>query len=106
MEKKVIQYIEEQRILEAGDHVLIGVSGGADSLALLYFLDKFADLFQIVIGVAHLHHGLRGQAADADEEFVRNFCQQRKIPFFSRQRNIQVISQIEKRRSRFLPSGA
>ena len=96
MEKKVIQYIEEQRILEAGDHVLIGVSGGADSLALLYFLDKFADLFQIVIGVAHLHHGLRGQAADADEEFVRNFCQQRKIPFFSRQRNIQVISQIEK----------
>jgi len=96
MEKKVIQYIEEQRILEAGDHVLIGVSGGADSLALLYFLDKFADQFDIVIGVAHLHHGLRGPAADADETFVRNFCQERKIPFFSRQRNIEAISRAEK----------
>ncbi|WP_026394672.1 tRNA lysidine(34) synthetase TilS [Acetobacterium malicum] len=96
MEKKVIEYIEEQRILEAGDHVLIGVSGGADSLALLYFLDKFAERFQIAIGVAHLHHGLRGQAADADEEFVKNFCQQRSIPFFSRQRNIQEISRAKK----------
>lgn len=96
MEKKVIQYIEEQRILEAGDHVLIGVSGGADSLALLYFLDKFAEQFQISIGVAHLHHGLRGQAADADEDFVKTFCQERNIPFFSRQRNIQEISQTEK----------
>ncbi|MDO9493302.1 tRNA lysidine(34) synthetase TilS [Acetobacterium sp.] len=96
MEKKVIQYIEEQRILEAGDHVLIGVSGGADSLALLYFLDKFADQFHIAIGVAHLHHGLRGAAADGDEAFVQNFCQERNISFFSRQRNIQEISQTEK----------
>ncbi|MBU4439259.1 MAG: tRNA lysidine(34) synthetase TilS [Acetobacterium sp.] len=96
MEKKVIQYIEEQRILEAGDHVLIGVSGGADSLALLYFLDKYADAFKISIGVAHLHHGLRGEAADADEDFVRSFCTDRGIPFFSRQRNIQEISQTEK----------
>lgn len=96
MEKKVIQYIEEQRLLEAGDHVLIGVSGGADSLALLYFLDKYADMFHISIGVAHLHHGLRGQAADVDEAFVRNFCQERNIPFFSRQRNIHKISQTER----------
>ncbi len=96
MEKKVIQYIEEQSIIEAGDHVLIGVSGGADSLALLYFLDKFADRFKITIGVAHLHHGLRGPAADADENFVKNFCQQRNIPFFTRRRNIQEISRTEK----------
>ena len=95
MEKKVIQYIEEQGILEAGDHVLIGVSGGADSLALLYFLDKFANWFHIFIGVAHLHHGLRGPDADEDEAFVKKFCQDRKIPFFSRQRNIGVISQDE-----------
>jgi len=95
MEKKVIQYIEEQGILEAGDHVLIGVSGGADSLALLYFLDKFANWFHIFIGVAHLHHGLRGPDADEDEAFVKKFCQDRKIPFFSRRRNIGVISQDE-----------
>lgn len=96
MEKKVIHYIEEQKILEAGDHVLIGVSGGADSLALLYFLDKYSESFKIIIGAAHLHHGLRGDAADADEDFVRSFCKARGIPFYSRQRNIQEISQTEK----------
>ena len=96
MEKKVINYIKEQRILVAGDHVLIGVSGGADSLALLYFLDKYAKAFGICIGVAHLHHGLRGVAADADEDFVKNFCQERAIPFFSRRRDIRKISVKEK----------
>ena len=96
MEKKVNNYIEEQGILEAGDHILIGVSGGADSLALLYFLDRYKGSLGIDIAVAHLHHGLRGAAADADETFVRNFCQDRNIPFYSRQRNIQEISSAEK----------
>ncbi|MBC3886873.1 tRNA lysidine(34) synthetase TilS [Acetobacterium paludosum] len=96
MEKKVNNYIEEEGILEAGDHILIGVSGGADSLALLYFLDKYKEVFNVSIGVAHLHHGLRGEAADADEEFVRNFCQEKAIPFYSRQRNIPEIAVNEK----------
>ena len=89
MEKKVKNYIKEQKLLVAGDYVLIGVSGGADSLALLYFLDKYAEDFEIFIGVAHLHHGLRGAAADADEDFVKSFCQKVRIPFFSRKRDVR-----------------
>jgi len=96
MEKKVINYINEEKILMAGDHVLIGVSGGADSLALLYFLDKYANDIGISIGVAHLHHGLRGAAADADADFVKNFCQEKAIPFFLRKRDIRKISTEEK----------
>ncbi|HEY5537801.1 MAG TPA: tRNA lysidine(34) synthetase TilS [Acetobacterium sp.] len=96
MDKKVINYIKEQKILAAGDHVLIGVSGGADSLALLYFLEKYASDFGISIGVAHLHHGLRGAAADGDEDFVRTFSQTAGISFFSRKRDIRKISAEEK----------
>ena len=96
MEKKVINYISDQKLIVAGDHVLIGVSGGADSLALLYFLDKYKEAFGIHIGVAHLHHGLRGDAADADENFVKLFCQLNEIPFFSRRRDIKRISAQEK----------
>jgi tRNA(Ile)-lysidine synthase len=96
MEKKVNHYINEQGIITAGDHILIGVSGGADSLALLYFLDKFKEAYAVTIGVAHLHHGLRGEAADADEAFVRTFCEERAIPFYSRRRNIREISQDDK----------
>ncbi|WP_242990238.1 tRNA lysidine(34) synthetase TilS [Acetobacterium bakii] len=96
MEKKVINYIRDQKLIVAGDYVLIGVSGGADSLALLYFLDKYKETFGIHVGVAHLHHGLRGDAADADENFVKNFCRKNEIPFFSRRRDIKQISAEEK----------
>ncbi len=80
----------------AGDRVLIGVSGGADSLALLYFLDKFKGQLGIEIGAAHLHHQLRGLEADADQAFVREFCRERQIPFFSIKKNIRAIAKEQK----------
>ncbi|WKY47337.1 tRNA lysidine(34) synthetase TilS [Eubacteriaceae bacterium ES3] len=92
MEKKVLNYIHENDLITAGDHVLIGVSGGADSLALLYFLDHFKKYFKIEIGVAHLNHGLRGDAADNDEKMVGDFCDLHKIPFFSARKDVKKIS--------------
>lgn len=92
MEKKVKKYITEQKLLVAGDHVLIGVSGGADSLALLYFLEKYAKEFEITLGVGHLHHDLRGKIADEDEAFVRDFCFRRGVPFYSRKRDIKNLA--------------
>ncbi|WKY43974.1 tRNA lysidine(34) synthetase TilS [Eubacteriaceae bacterium ES2] len=83
MEKKVLHYIHENDLITAGDHVLIGVSGGADSLALLHFLDHYKKALKINVAVAHLNHCLRGEAANRDEEVVRDFCEMYKIPFFS-----------------------
>lgn len=80
----------------AGDRVLIGVSGGPDSLALLYFLDKFKEGLAIELGVAHLHHQLRGRQADADEAFVMEFCRERGIPFFSIKKDIATIAKKKK----------
>ncbi|MGL4606058.1 MAG: tRNA lysidine(34) synthetase TilS [Eubacteriaceae bacterium] len=96
MEKKVKKYIIEQKLIVAGDRVLIGVSGGADSLALLFFLDKYAKEFELSIGVGHLHHNMRGLAADEDEAFVRGFCEKRGIPFYSRKRSIFEIAAKER----------
>ena len=66
-------YVEEQHMLEKKDRVIVGVSGGADSVCLLFVLTKLRDERQksgdgtLEITAVHVHHGLRGDSADADE---------------------------------------
>lgn len=59
----------------------VGVSGGADSVALLRVLDERSGELGLVLHVAHLHHGLRGAEADEDAEFVRELAEELKLPF-------------------------
>lgn len=63
-----------------GATVLVAVSGGADSTALLAGLDALAHEFGYGLHAAHLHHGLRGADADGDREFVRRLCRRLGIP--------------------------
>lgn len=57
--------------------VIVGLSGGADSMALTHFLVYHTNL-QVL--AAHVNHGLRGSAADQDEEVVRRWCEENGIP--------------------------
>ena len=72
--------ILKHRMLEPGQRVLAGVSGGADSVALLLVLQELG----YTTGVAHLNHGLRGAESDGDERFVEELSSRLQIPFFSR----------------------
>jgi tRNA(Ile)-lysidine synthase len=67
----VEQTIETQNMLSVGERVLVGVSGGPDSMALLHLLRSLASRWKIQLGVAHLNHCLRGEAAEKDAEMVR-----------------------------------
>jgi len=70
-------------LLEAGDHALVAVSGGPDSLALLHALHGLrTDLGLRGLSAAHFNHGLRGREADSDAAFVARFCVARSIPCF------------------------
>lgn len=62
--------IRRYALLPAGCHVLVGVSGGADSVALLYALHHLRPRLSFSLTAVHVHHGLRGAEADADAEFV------------------------------------
>ena len=62
--------IEENALLASGDHVLAGVSGGADSVCLLDLLRLVRPRLSLTLSVFHLNHGLRDSSA-RDEEFVR-----------------------------------
>jgi tRNA(Ile)-lysidine synthase len=61
--------------------VLVGVSGGPDSMALLHLLSRLAPDLKIRLGVAHLNHGLRGASADRDAEVVRQAAHRLRYPF-------------------------
>ena len=69
--------------LTPGLRLAVGVSGGADSVALLRALHQQSRELGLVLHVAHLHHGLRGAEADADLEFVRVLAEQLNLPFHS-----------------------
>ncbi|MBN1584607.1 MAG: tRNA lysidine(34) synthetase TilS [Anaerolineae bacterium] len=80
MQDQVIQFIQSERLLSAGDNVVIGVSGGPDSLCLLHLFDKCRDRLAIRLHVAHLNHLIRGTDAEADAEFVASFAAQLDVP--------------------------
>jgi tRNA(Ile)-lysidine synthase len=80
---KVQKQIREQRLLVPGDRVAMGVSGGADSVALLRLLLELREALGIVLSVAHFHHQIRGAEADADQQFVRELAEKYQLEFYS-----------------------
>lgn len=83
LEARVRNTLRKYGMLNPGEHVIAGVSGGADSTALLIFLAGIASEFNLTVTAAHLNHGIRNQEADADEDFVRQLCAKSGIPFIS-----------------------
>ena len=82
MNDKVLSLIARNSMLSPGDRVIVGVSGGADSMALLHFLWMQREALEIYPIAVHINHGIRGAAADADERYVSEWCRQREIPCF------------------------
>ena len=74
MRERVEQYILQHELISPGDKVLIGLSGGGDSVALLHILKSLCTRLDFTICAAHLNHGIRGEAAHEDAEFVHDFC--------------------------------
>lgn len=91
---KLLETIEKYDMIDIGDKVLVGVSGGADSIALLHALNSLRDRLHIEVFVAHINHGLRGQAADEDADYVKTICKEWGIPFFLREANVRELAEL------------
>lgn len=81
MLKKALSAVEKYNMLCEGDRVIVAVSGGADSMAMLGFLMSVTDRYSLKLTVAHVNHGLRGDEALRDENYVRDFCQKNSLEF-------------------------
>ena len=82
MLNKLLSFVRRYDMIAPGDRIVCAVSGGADSMALLWAMYCLKEQLQIKLAAAHFNHGLRGEESDRDERFVRDFCQMYEIPFF------------------------
>jgi len=75
--------IEKYHLLSKNDKIIIGVSGGADSICLLRLLNSLKNKYKLIIYVAHFDHGIRKNSGD-DLNFVKKICSDLNVPFFSK----------------------
>lgn len=94
--EKVLKFNKRNRLFAKGDRIVVGVSGGRDSVCLLDVLDKCREEFNLSLLVVHVNHGLRGEEADRDEEFVRELAEERGLPFYSEKIDVRKIARERK----------
>jgi tRNA(Ile)-lysidine synthase len=80
IDSEVLTFIQSHKLLARGDRVLVAVSGGPDSVALLHILCELRQEFALHLEVAHLQHGIRGEEAKEDARFVRELAQRLSLP--------------------------
>ncbi len=90
--RKIQTAIRRHKLLQPGQHILVGVSGGADSIALLALLHELAPAWKLRLTAAHLNHGIRGADADQDARFVRSFVRRLGVGFIEGRANVPRLA--------------
>lgn len=94
-EKKVFDTIEKYNMISKDDRIVVAVSGGPDSMALLNTLNNLKDQLRIELAVAHVNHMIRA-VADDETAYVQNYCVQKNIPFFVKKVDVLKLAENEK----------
>jgi len=94
--KKIRMFILENHLIERGEKVVIGFSGGPDSVFLLEILLKLREEFSLDLSLAHINHLLRGEEADGDEAFARSVAERLGIPYFVKRQSMKEYAKLHK----------
>lgn len=97
LEQKILKTIKKYELIKNGDNIVVGVSGGPDSMALLNALINIRknSNFKFTITVAHINHMIRVEA-DEETKYVQNFCKQNNIECFIKKEKVEKIAKNEK----------
>ena len=95
IEKKVLETINKYNLIKQGDNIVVGVSGGPDSMCLLSLLNSLKEKMNIKINVCHVNHCLRENAI-IDQEYVEKICEKESIPCYVRKVDVKSKSKSDK----------
>ena len=93
MKEKVLDTIKKYNLIEDGDKLVLAVSGGPDSMSMLNILNELKNdkVINFEISVAHVNHMIREEAKE-DEEYVKEYCSQKNIHFYSKSIDVQKLA--------------
>ncbi len=94
--QQVLAFIQSHELIQPHDRILVGVSGGPDSTALLHLLHRLAHLWPITLGVAHFDHKIRGAASQADAAWVADLAAALNLAFHFGAGDVRGHGQVEK----------
>lgn len=86
---RIVRTIRSRGLVDPGQHVLVAVSGGPDSVALLSLLERLRPSWSLTLTAVHCNYGLRGVESEADQEFVKALCRELKVPLRIRRLDVQ-----------------
>lgn len=96
MIEKAASYIQQKHMIEKGDHVIAGVSGGADSVCLFLLLKELSEPMGFTFSVVHIEHGIRGEESIKDAHFVEKLCQENQVGYICYPFEVEEIAKEKK----------
>ena len=96
LEQNFLDTIKENNLINKGDVIVVGVSGGPDSITLLTCLNKYKDYLGIKLICAHINHLIRKDSTE-DEQFVENVCEKMGIKCYVKRAEVERIAKEQKK---------
>lgn len=96
MNSLVEHTVDKYGMFYGGEKVIVALSGGADSVALLDTLNSMKEKYNLTIYLAHINHGLRGEEADRDENFCRELSKKYSTEIFVKKADIKSLAKEQK----------
>ncbi|MDE6091530.1 MAG: tRNA lysidine(34) synthetase TilS, partial [Ruminococcus sp.] len=93
MINKIFSFVKKHNMINKGDTVICGLSGGADSVCLLLVLSELSRKIGFTVKALHVNHCLRGKESDRDEDFCRDLCGKLGIPFTAVSCNVRDFAE-------------
>lgn len=88
----VKNFIMKNNMIQKGDRIVVGVSGGADSVCLFHVLLKLAPVYELTLFAVHVNHGIRGVEADEDEAYVNKLCLEYQVSFAAVKEDVRALA--------------